>query len=408
MARSLSYAAYKALARRAPHDAPDLSTPRPGGALIWGHATSGAEAAALIQMMARLTMLRGDVHLLLTLHEGVGRPDHLKPNTIVVPAPAEHESSIAAFLEHWAPDLCLWTGGHLRPLLIEAAGNAGIPMVLIDADETAFDAPSLRWLPDVGRRSMARFCMVLAASANAGQKVLKMGVPPDKVTVTGPLREGTPALPCNEDEREELAQSLTGRPVWLAAMVQPQEVDIILEAHRVSTRGAHRQLLILVPDNEADGYAMAADLTARGLRVAQWSNGDWPVEATQVLLADTRGEMGLWYRIAPITFMASSLVGGYGGRDPFEPAALGSAILYGPNVGRYLAEYSRLAGAGAARIVKDAQTLAGAITRLSAPDQAANMAHAAWEVASAGAEVTDQVLDMVQEQLDMIDMREAR
>ncbi len=402
MARSLSFAAYRALARRTPHDPPDLTTPRPDGALIWGHATSGAEASALVQLMARLSALRSRTHMLLTLGDGVGKPDHIKPDTTILrPVPAEHEGAIAAFLDHWRPDLCLWTGGHLRPLLIDAAGERGIAMLLIDAEETAFDAPRMRWLPDVGRRSMARFETVLAASANAAQRVLKLGVAPERVTVTGPLREGTPALPCNEPEREELAQSLTGRPVWLAAMVQPGELDTILEAHRVSTRGAHRQLLILVPDDENAGDGIAAQMTAAGLRVAQWSNGDWPVEATQVLLADTRGEMGLWYRIAPITFMGSSLVQGHGGRDPFEPAALGSAILYGPNVGRYLPEYSRLASAGAARIVKDANTLAGAITRLSAPDQAATMAHAAWEVASAGAEVTDQVLDMVQDQLDM-------
>ena len=102
--------------------------------------------------------------------------------------------------------------------------------------------------------------------------------------------------------------------------------------------------------------------------------------------------------------MGSSLISGHGGRDPFEPAALGSAILYGPNVSRYLPAYSRLASAGAARIVRDAETLAGAITRLSAPDQAALMAHAAWEVSSDGAEATDRLMNLVQ---DVLDLKEA-
>jgi 3-deoxy-D-manno-octulosonic-acid transferase len=98
--------------------------------------------------------------------------------------------------------------------------------------------------------------------------------------------------------------------------------------------------------------------------------------------------------------MGSSLRPGMGGSDPNEPAAHGSAIVYGPNVGRYLPSYTRYAEAGAARIVRDADTLSAALSRLIAADQAAAMAHAAWDVASVGAEVTDHILDLVQDTLD--------
>ena len=85
-----------------------------------------------------------------------------------------------------------------------------------------------------------------------------------------------------------------------------------------------------------------------------------------------------------------------------EPAALGSAILYGPNVGRYLEVYSRFANAGAARIVKDSDTLASAVQQCLAPDQAALMAAAGWNVASSGAEVTDKVIELVHDTLDAL------
>ena len=147
--------------------------------------------------------------------------------------------------------------------------------------------------------------------------------------------------------------------------------------------------MILVPDDETEGREFRQMLHDTGFRTAVWSEGEMPDETTQILLADTRGEMGLWYRLAPVTFMGSSLMPGHGGRDPYEPAALGSAILYGPNVGRYLAAYSRFAAAGAARIVKDSDSLAAAVQQCLAPDKAAQMATAGWEVASEGAEVTD-------------------
>ena len=114
--------------------------------------------------------------------------------------------------------------------------------------------------------------------------------------------------------------------------------------------------------------------------------------------------MGLWYRLAPVSFMGSSLVSGQYGRDPDAPAAHGSAILYGPNVARYLQRYARYAEAGAARIVRDSDTLAAEVQALLPPDRAAAMAEAAWEVATRGAEVSDLVVDMV---LDALDRRGA-
>ncbi len=211
------------------------------------------------------------------------------------------------------------------------------------------------------------------------------------------------ALPYHASDHEDLSALLRGRPVWLAAMLQQNEIDTVLDAHRTVSKLAHRALLIVVPDDPAQGDEFETVLEEGGWRYVVWSEGQMPGETTQVLLADTRGELGLWYLIASTTFMGSSLYPGQVGRDPNEPAAHGSAIPYGPNVRRYLSSYSRFAEAGAARIVRDAPTLAAAVERLIAPDQSAAMAHAARDVASKGAEVTDQILDLVQDTLDVLE-----
>jgi 3-deoxy-D-manno-octulosonic-acid transferase len=183
-------------------------------------------------------------------------------------------------------------------------------------------------------------------------------------------------------------------------MVKPGELDLVLRAHRLASRSTHRLFLVLVPDDEAQGPDYARAAREAGFRVAIWSEGEVPGEATQILLADTRGDMGLWYRLSPIAFMASSLFPEHGGSDPYEPAALGSAVLSGPETGRYAAAYTRLAEGGAARIVRDAETLAAAVSRLTAPDQAAAMAHAAWMLATEGAEATDRLLTLMGRALD--------
>ena len=128
-----------------------------------------------------------------------------------------------------------------------------------------------------------------------------------------------------------------------------------------------------------------------------------PDENTQVFVAENPGELGLWYRLAPLSFLGGSLVPGHGGHDPFEAATLGSAILTGPTSGG-IGAYTRLVEAGAARIVRDTDSLAAAVSNLIAPDQAAAMAHAGWDVISAGAALADAV---VAELGDLLDKRGA-
>lgn len=403
LGRSISLAAYMALARRAPKHPVEFPAPRPEGPLIWGHATSAARAAALLQIGTRMRVLRPEVNLLLTGAVPLDRPEHMRRQDIWQVLPDDTVFASDQFLDHWRPDICLWTGGFFRPAIIVQARRRDLPMYLIDASEEGFNAPRQRWLPDMVRANLQEFDTVFARSGTAAQLLRKLGAANEDIVVTGPLQEGGGALPCNEREREDLARLLAGRPVWLAAMAQIEEMPELLAAHRQASRMAHRLLLIVVPDDETLGPVFRDFLRGEGVAVAVRSDGEAPDESTQVFVADTRGEMGLWYRLAPVTFMASSLVPGIGGHDPYEPAALGSAILYGPNISRHLAAYSRFASAGAARIVKDSTTLSAALQNLSAPDQAAMMATAAWRVASDGAEVADRIIDLVQDALDVLE-----
>lgn len=109
--------------------------------------------------------------------------------------------------------------------------------------------------------------------------------------------------------------------------------------------------------------------------------------------------MGLWYRLASVSFVGGSLAE-VGGHNPFEPALLGSAILHGPHVRNFSDGYAWLGTARAAVEVRDAASLAATLTATLAPDRAAAMAAAAWDAMSDGAEVTDRVLEVLGELLD--------
>ncbi|SHJ87628.1 3-deoxy-D-manno-octulosonic-acid transferase [Lutimaribacter pacificus] len=403
MSRSLGLAAYLALSARRNAGPYSPAAARGQGRLVWGHAAAAPDARALARLFERLRQVRPDLQFLMTHPAGLTLPDEVTARQPVEPVPAETRDAVLGFLDHWCPDICIWTRGHLRPALIHEAGKRGVAMYLANARDDALEFRSLRWLPDLVRRSLAAFDTVFACDGTVRSRLMRLGLPPDDITVSGPLQEGGSALPCDDATCEELSGALGGRPVWLAARVQPDELPVVTEAHRAALSLAHRLLLVIVPDDAEQETGFAATLDQEGWRVARWARGELPGETTQILLADSGDELGLWYRIAPVSFVGSSIIAGTGGRDPYEPAALGSAILYGPNVSRYLGAYSRLASAGAARMVKDAGTLGAAVTQLIAPDRAAQMAHAAWEVISDGAEVTDRLLSLIEDRLDLLE-----
>lgn len=401
MARSLSLAAYLAFSRRASGPIRTPKTKRPTGEVIWAHMTDAAHSDALVQLLDRLRAQRPDMNLLLTTGEAKA-PERIRDlsNVIFEALDGDTLSEAEAFLDHWKPDFALWTGGDLQPAFIETAAQQNIPMALVDADEDLLIRPSWRWFPDLPRALMQHFEFILARDEDTARFLRRIGVGSQDLIVTGRFLDGGVTLPHNETDREEMAQLLLGRPVWLAARVHLKEVQIVLAAHKEVSKLSHRAVLILVPEDPEDRESYADVLRQSGNRFLFWSEGDLPDESTQIVLADTRGEMGLWYRVAPVSFMANSLQSGAHGCDPNEPAAHGSAIIHGPYVKNYAATYARFSDAGAARGAHNSETLARAVSDLLQPDQSAIMAHAAWEVSSRNAALTDMIAERILDRLD--------
>ncbi|MGZ2255852.1 3-deoxy-D-manno-octulosonic acid transferase [Roseobacter sp. A03A-229] len=405
MGRSFSMAAYRALSRRSAARSFTPSGTRPDGELVWLHAAEASNLLALQDLAQRLCAARNRLQVLITLpdRDSLDAARTTSPKTEFVhleELPSEHPSAVGKFLQHWAPDMCIWAWGRLRPTLVHETRAQGCPMVLIDADTGGFDGRRDRWLPDLTRELLTEFVALMARSNQAATRLEQLGLRRSDIEVTPPLQAGGQALPCDETDLTDMITTLGGRPVWLATAVRDEETDVIFAAHRHALRYSHRLLLILQPALRDEVARISEKAALEGFRVSTWSSLGEPSETTQVMVAEDADDLGLFYRLAPVSFLGSSLSPGHGGCNPFEAAALGSAVLYGPNVRRYLPFYTRLANAGAARIVRDAQTLGAAITRLIAPDQAAAMAHAGWDVISHGAELTDRVIELVEDTLD--------
>ncbi len=405
MAQSLGLAAYRAMARRSEAQTDAPATPRPDGELVWIHAAEPGNMIAVQDLALRLCANRFGLNVLITLPEGSVPPARIAlpqdAELVVQIVPNEHPASVAAFLNHWNPDTCIWVWGGLRPNLILETANRGCPLMLIDMDSKGLDGRRDRWLSDMTRTVLSTFGTILTRSSAGSRRLLQLGLSRKTIEITSPLLAGGHALPCTDSDLTELSAALGGRPVWFASQVLPQEAPVVLAAHRKVLRMSHRLLLILNPANVGDVEAIDAQARESNLNVIHWDDAAYPDDSTQVMIAADAADLGLFFRVAPVSFLGSSLMSEMGGSDPFDAAALGSAVLYGPKVRHFMPSYTRLAAAGAARIVNDADALGTAVSHLIAPDQAAAMAHAGWDVISQGAALTDRVTELVQDALDI-------
>ncbi|SMX26991.1 3-deoxy-D-manno-octulosonic acid transferase [Pelagimonas phthalicica] len=392
--RALSLAAYLAYARGSAFAKPISLPDRPSGPVIWAYAEEHEQGRALGSLCARLLGIRPEISVFASGKIPV------RPDLTHISLPAETVAECAQFASGLRPDIVLWTGRSLRPALLDELKKQGAYLIALDARDKLWQTPAPRWMPDPGPATLTLFDSFYTVDASANRRLRRLGVDRELLRKKGPLIDNDPPPPCDDQTHEELAQILSGRPVWLAANLQSDEAGDILRAHRMATRLAHRLLLIMVPASEDDYPRMKAEADELQMRICNWDLGETPDELTQVLITETPEELGLWYRLAPLVFLGGSLTAGHGGQDPFLAAALGAAILYGPNVGQHVDAYSRLVEAGAARIVRDADSLAAAVSHLVAPDQAAVMAHAGWDLVSSGAALVDAVLSEICAELD--------
>lgn len=317
--------------------------------------------------------------------------------------PGDDPVLMRQLLDSARPRALLLIGSALPVALIAAAEERGLPVVLAEARLEAAQARSTRsWgLNALLRRQLLQsMAAVLAADSASETAALRMGVARERLDMTGPVTQIREPLECSEAERTAMAHLMEGRHTWFAAALPPAEEEAVLAAHEAVLRHSHRALLIVAPSDATRADALAAKAEAMGLSVARRAAEEDPQPDIQVLLTDGLTEMGLWYRLAPVSFMGGTLSGDdSAARHPFEPAALGSAIVHGPMTGRHATEWQQLDRAGAARAVTGEAALAQVMTELTSPEMIATLASNAWSVSTGGADVAIRIADRVFEAL---------
>ena len=338
---------------------------RPEGPLAWFHAASVGESLSVLGLIEALRAARADVSVLVT----TGTVTSAKLMATRLPAGCRHQfapldlgAAPRRFVAHWRPDLCVWVESEIWPALVEAAAASGAPMALVNARMSERSARGWGRAAGMIAHLLRRFSAVLAQDEDGAARLRRLGAAGARAS--GSLKAGA-APPDRPNLRKAARAALRGRPVWLAASTHEGEELEVAQAQRVAAARVPGLVCLLVPRHPERGEAIARELWSRSLRVSRRGRGQAIGPQDEIHVADTLGEMGAWLRLAPVAFIGGSLVD-RGGHNPHEPTALGAAILHGPHVGNFRADYAALAAAGGAREVADGEALGEAVAALMA------------------------------------------
>jgi 3-deoxy-D-manno-octulosonic-acid transferase len=356
---------------------------RPHGPLVWIHGASVGEVLAAAALIEKLRALK--IRILLTSGTVTSAAIVAKrfPADIIHQyVPYDSPRYVARFLDHWRPSLALFIESDLWPNLILSSAARRLPMVLINGRMSHRSFPRWRRIAGTISALLGRFEVCLAQSQMDAERFTALGS--RNVVTTGNLKFDVPAPPADPAKLERLMTVTRGRPIIVAASTHPGEEEILLQVHRTLAGFFPSLLSVLVPRHPGRGEAIARTISASGLHVALRSREELPTATTDIYIADTMGELGLFYRLAPIVFMGGSLVE-HGGQNPIEAVKLGASIVHGPHVFNFTDVYEALDSAGGARRADTVEALVKQLGQLLADPAARDM------LAGAAERVVDQL-----------------
>ncbi|MFQ5763549.1 MAG: 3-deoxy-D-manno-octulosonic acid transferase [Rhodospirillales bacterium] len=381
---------------------------RPSGPLVWAHAASIGESLSLLPLIEHLISARPGLGVLVTT--GTVTSAHLMAERLPSGGfhqyvPADRVVYVRRFLDHWRPDLALWAESEFWPNLITETQARGTPMVLVNGRVSPRSFSGWQRFGGLIERLLGGFKLCLGQTEEDAERLRRLGAAGAKYV--GNLKFSGPPLPVDEEKLARLEKALENRPRWLVASTHPGEEEVAARVHRRLAADHPGLLTIIVPRHPDRGAAIAAALTAGGLTVARRSAGDSVEPGTAIYLADTLGELGLFYRLVGIAFMGKSLVP-LGGQNPLEAARLDCAIVHGPHMMNFEDITERLKEQNASLEVADERALEAALKRLLAdPGERDRMAAAAGALAAAEAGVLDAVLAALEPHLEPLARKDA-
>jgi len=361
---------------------------------VWIHAVSVGETRSIFPLLSAIKQEFPKLPLTVTNSSTQGALQALQFSPVPIQhqmLPYDYPFAVNRFLEQIQPKLVVMVETEIWPNLYQACTERNIPVVLINArlKDSSFKAYQ-KWGGKLITNALNQTEFISAQFPADAKHFTALGAEPEKVKTLGNIKfdlEIDPSLSKKANEFREQNQ-LGQRPIWVAASTHasPQdssanqtEEQLMLVAHKKLLQKQPEALLIIVP-RHADRFSEVAQILKNSELNWQQRSKDGKLERnTQVYLADTVGELMLWFATSNIAFIGGSLVP-FGGHNILEPAALNKPVLSGPHYSNLQALFEPFVEQQAVGIVKSSQQLADKLNQLiEHPDTALDLANKGYQ-----------------------------
>jgi 3-deoxy-D-manno-octulosonic-acid transferase len=324
---------------------------RPASKLVWFHAASVGEAQSTLILIDAIRRDYPEAAILVTTGTVTSASlvaKRLPPNAVHQYYPLDHPAWVSAFLDFWKPDLVLWMESELWPNMLTEIRRRCIPAALVNARLSPRSARRWRLIARDIRALLSTFSLCLAQSPGDAGQFRRLGAPP--VTATDNLKNGAAPLPFDRAELARLQRAVGARPRWVYASSHDGEEELACRLH-LSLRETLPDLLTVIVPRHPERRKAVEDTCGRYGLSARLRGAEraLPQPEDDIYIADTLGELGLFYRLCPAACIGRSFSrDGGGGHNPIEAAQLGCAALHGPHVQNLAVIYRELDAADAA------------------------------------------------------------
>lgn len=307
------------------------SKARPEGLLIWFHAASAGESISVLPVISRLAEQFPNIHFLLTtgtVNSAKIMEKMLPIRTIHQYVPIDVLPYVNKFLKHWQPDLAIFAESEIWPNLVTQT-SARCSLLTVNGHMSKRSFKKWQKYKSLSKEIFSSFSVCMTQSEQDVTYFKDLGVP--NVKYMGNIKYGAAALPYDQEKLEQLLSLTSGRKIWLAASTHNEnemEEKIVAEVHKILKEEIPELLTIIVPRHPTRKNEVYTELSSMGIKLAVRSENEVITPDTDIYIADTMGELGLFYSLAPIVLVGGSLVP-RGGHNPLEPARLNCAILIG-------------------------------------------------------------------------------
>lgn len=346
--------------------------------LVWFHAASVGESLSLLSVISRLLADAPFIQALVTTGTVTSAKlmaERLPEGAFHQYMPVDHPVWVEAFLDHWRPDLIVWAESDFWPAMLLEISRRKIPAVLLNARMSERSFRKWLWVKSFMRRLLSPFALCLAQNEDEARRLTALGAV--NVKISANLKYAASPLPFNAEKLEALQKSVADRPLILWASTHAGEEIIAARTHEKLKEKHPNLLTIIVPRHPQRGQDIRAVLEKTGLKTSQRTKEIMPAGHDDIYLADTLGELGLFYRLSKTVVLGGSFVD-VGGHNPIEPGQCGCAIFYGPIVYNFQTICADFETRHAACRVQDEESLCQKLTDcLDHPKKFLEMAEAA-------------------------------